>query len=230
MAMSSVEAEYVAAAGCCANILSMKSQLSDYDIIYTMIPIFYDNTNASKNRGKSLYLDYKIFYQSIGLEYNNGQYDDLPLIEAIKAKLLKLGLRNNKGEAPKTFVNRTPMLKTWFPMMMVFSLLKGTKIDIGKIIYTDLITRLLETPRKKYVAYPSVVNHQASVSPTPLLKKLGKKKKSQTMTKPKTKSQGPEDSIIPPKSDDELKELNNDDIFKAREEMEDDFEESQPPP
>ncbi|GJU82179.1 retrovirus-related pol polyprotein from transposon TNT 1-94 [Tanacetum coccineum] len=32
--MSSTEAEYVAAAGCCANILWMKSQLTDYDIIY----------------------------------------------------------------------------------------------------------------------------------------------------------------------------------------------------
>ncbi|GKE50142.1 hypothetical protein Tco_1481400, partial [Tanacetum coccineum] len=32
--MSSAEAEYVAAAGCCANILWMKSQLTDYDIIY----------------------------------------------------------------------------------------------------------------------------------------------------------------------------------------------------
>ncbi|GJW72354.1 hypothetical protein Tco_0129271 [Tanacetum coccineum] len=30
----SVEAEYVAAAGCCANILWMKSQLTYYDIIY----------------------------------------------------------------------------------------------------------------------------------------------------------------------------------------------------
>ncbi|GKB84550.1 hypothetical protein Tco_0956822 [Tanacetum coccineum] len=34
IAMSSAEAEYVAAAGCCANILWMKSQLTDYDIIY----------------------------------------------------------------------------------------------------------------------------------------------------------------------------------------------------
>ncbi|GJY16462.1 retrovirus-related pol polyprotein from transposon TNT 1-94, partial [Tanacetum coccineum] len=34
IAMSSAEAEYVAAAGCYANILWMKSQLADYDIIY----------------------------------------------------------------------------------------------------------------------------------------------------------------------------------------------------
>ncbi|GJW78209.1 hypothetical protein Tco_0139891, partial [Tanacetum coccineum] len=40
------EAEYVAAARCCANILWMKSQLSDYDIHYKMVPIFCDNTSA----------------------------------------------------------------------------------------------------------------------------------------------------------------------------------------
>ncbi|GKC52892.1 hypothetical protein Tco_1075637 [Tanacetum coccineum] len=46
IAMSSVEAEYVAAAGCCANILWMKSQLIDYDIIYEKVPKFCDNTSA----------------------------------------------------------------------------------------------------------------------------------------------------------------------------------------
>ncbi|GJW02096.1 retrovirus-related pol polyprotein from transposon TNT 1-94 [Tanacetum coccineum] len=34
VAMSSVEAEYVSAAGCCAQVLWMKSQLADYDILY----------------------------------------------------------------------------------------------------------------------------------------------------------------------------------------------------
>ncbi|GJU51707.1 retrovirus-related pol polyprotein from transposon TNT 1-94 [Tanacetum coccineum] len=42
---TSAEAEYVAAAGCCANILWMKSQLTNYDIIYEKVPIFCDNTN-----------------------------------------------------------------------------------------------------------------------------------------------------------------------------------------
>ncbi|GJR80246.1 retrovirus-related pol polyprotein from transposon TNT 1-94 [Tanacetum coccineum] len=40
------EAEYVAAAECCANILWMKSQLTDYDIIYEKVPIFCDNTST----------------------------------------------------------------------------------------------------------------------------------------------------------------------------------------
>nr|GEV82662.1 retrovirus-related Pol polyprotein from transposon TNT 1-94 [Tanacetum cinerariifolium] len=46
VAMSSAVAEYVTAARCCANILWMKSQLTDYDIIYEKVPIFCDNTSA----------------------------------------------------------------------------------------------------------------------------------------------------------------------------------------
>ncbi|GJU23962.1 hypothetical protein Tco_1162583 [Tanacetum coccineum] len=46
---TSAEAEYVAATGCCANILWMKSQLTDYDIIYERVPIFCDNTSAIAN-------------------------------------------------------------------------------------------------------------------------------------------------------------------------------------
>ncbi|GJU88705.1 retrovirus-related pol polyprotein from transposon TNT 1-94 [Tanacetum coccineum] len=43
---TSAEAKYVAAIGCCASILWMKSQLSDYVIHYKMVPIFYDNTSV----------------------------------------------------------------------------------------------------------------------------------------------------------------------------------------
>ncbi|GJT28011.1 retrovirus-related pol polyprotein from transposon TNT 1-94 [Tanacetum coccineum] len=46
VAMSSAEAEYVAADGCCASILWMKSQLTDYDIIYEKVTIFCDNTSV----------------------------------------------------------------------------------------------------------------------------------------------------------------------------------------
>ena len=43
---STAEAEYVAAAGCCAQILWMKNQLVDFDCLYEKIPIFSDNTSA----------------------------------------------------------------------------------------------------------------------------------------------------------------------------------------
>ncbi|GKC77995.1 hypothetical protein Tco_1128769 [Tanacetum coccineum] len=46
VAMSSAEAEYVAAAGCYAQVLWIKSQLADYDVLYDKVPIFYDNTSV----------------------------------------------------------------------------------------------------------------------------------------------------------------------------------------
>ncbi|GJR51839.1 retrovirus-related pol polyprotein from transposon TNT 1-94 [Tanacetum coccineum] len=46
VAMSLVEVKDVADVGCCASILWMKSQLSDYDIHYKMVPTFCDNTSA----------------------------------------------------------------------------------------------------------------------------------------------------------------------------------------
>nr|GEZ86227.1 retrovirus-related Pol polyprotein from transposon TNT 1-94 [Tanacetum cinerariifolium] len=41
-----IEVEYVLAAGCCAQVLWIKSQLSDYDVLYDKVPIFCDNINA----------------------------------------------------------------------------------------------------------------------------------------------------------------------------------------
>ncbi|GJZ32641.1 retrovirus-related pol polyprotein from transposon TNT 1-94 [Tanacetum coccineum] len=46
VAMSSAEAKYVAPAGCCAQVLWIKSQLADYDVLYDNVPIFCDNTSA----------------------------------------------------------------------------------------------------------------------------------------------------------------------------------------
>ena len=43
---STAEAEYVSAASCCAQILWMKNQLTDYGVQYTKTPIFCDNTSA----------------------------------------------------------------------------------------------------------------------------------------------------------------------------------------
>nr|GEX64887.1 uncharacterized mitochondrial protein AtMg00810-like [Tanacetum cinerariifolium] len=105
VAMSSPEAEYVDAAGCCANIMYMKSQFSDYDIHYSMVSIFCDNTSAiaisnnpdtnppidnskarplkellikftMKNGQMPLTLEYKTFCESTGLDYNNGDSED----------------------------------------------------------------------------------------------------------------------------------------------------------
>ncbi|GJZ35051.1 retrovirus-related pol polyprotein from transposon TNT 1-94 [Tanacetum coccineum] len=45
-AISSTEAEYIALSGCCAQILWMRSQLSDYGFQFNKIPLYCDNKSA----------------------------------------------------------------------------------------------------------------------------------------------------------------------------------------
>ncbi|GKB30367.1 retrovirus-related pol polyprotein from transposon TNT 1-94 [Tanacetum coccineum] len=112
--------EYVAATGCCANILWMKSQLIDYDIIYENVPIFCDNTSAisiSNNpvlhlRTKHIEIRYyfiidHILKRDIELHFIPTQYqlDDIftkPLDEpTFKRLIVELGMLNidSKPEA-----------------------------------------------------------------------------------------------------------------------------------
>ena len=52
VALSTAEAEYVAAGSCCAQVLWIKQQLEDYGVVQSKIPIKCDNTSAinlSKN-------------------------------------------------------------------------------------------------------------------------------------------------------------------------------------
>ncbi|GJY02884.1 hypothetical protein Tco_0361036 [Tanacetum coccineum] len=46
VATSSAEVEYVAADGCCAQVLWIKTRLADYDFLYDKVLIFCDNTSA----------------------------------------------------------------------------------------------------------------------------------------------------------------------------------------
>ncbi|GJV64545.1 retrovirus-related pol polyprotein from transposon TNT 1-94 [Tanacetum coccineum] len=46
VAISSAEAGYVAVVGCCAQVLWIKSQLANYDVLYDKVPIFCNNTSA----------------------------------------------------------------------------------------------------------------------------------------------------------------------------------------
>ncbi|GJR22388.1 retrovirus-related pol polyprotein from transposon TNT 1-94 [Tanacetum coccineum] len=45
-AISSTKAEYIALSGCCAQILWMRSQLTDYGFTFNKIPLYYDNKSA----------------------------------------------------------------------------------------------------------------------------------------------------------------------------------------
>ncbi|GKB47057.1 hypothetical protein Tco_0897810 [Tanacetum coccineum] len=45
-AISSTEVEYIALSGCCAQILMMRSQLTDYGFAFNKIPLYCDNKSA----------------------------------------------------------------------------------------------------------------------------------------------------------------------------------------
>ncbi|GJV29690.1 hypothetical protein Tco_1386138 [Tanacetum coccineum] len=45
-AFLSTEAEYIALSGCCAQILWMRSQLTDYGFQFNKIPLYCDNKSA----------------------------------------------------------------------------------------------------------------------------------------------------------------------------------------
>ncbi|GJY94545.1 hypothetical protein Tco_0510906 [Tanacetum coccineum] len=147
VAMSSVEVEYVAAAGCCASILWMKSQLIDYDIHYKMnfLREFWSTTVAYDpfpstdkieqcplreflikfsvlNGQRPLTLDLNTFCSSTGLDYNNGKFVAHSTPEAVKKELGKIA------------------------------------INLSKIIYSDLVTKQLNKSRLKYVSYPRFIS------------------------------------------------------------------------
>nr|GEZ52806.1 hypothetical protein [Tanacetum cinerariifolium] len=46
-AISTTEAEYIALSGCCAQVLWMRSQLSDYGFVFNKIPMYCDNQSAT---------------------------------------------------------------------------------------------------------------------------------------------------------------------------------------
>ncbi|GJU66428.1 retrovirus-related pol polyprotein from transposon TNT 1-94 [Tanacetum coccineum] len=46
VAISSTEAEYIALSGCCAQVLWMRSQLTDYGLGFNKIPMYCDNKSA----------------------------------------------------------------------------------------------------------------------------------------------------------------------------------------
>jgi hypothetical protein len=48
VSLSTTEAEYVAAASCCAQLLWMRRTLKDYDVIFEKVPLLCDNESAIK--------------------------------------------------------------------------------------------------------------------------------------------------------------------------------------
>nr|GEU85301.1 hypothetical protein [Tanacetum cinerariifolium] len=72
-AISSTEAEYIALSGCCAQILWMRSQLSDYGLGFNKIPMYCDNksdialccNNVQHSRSKHIDIRYQFIKEPV---------------------------------------------------------------------------------------------------------------------------------------------------------------------
>ncbi|GJY11462.1 hypothetical protein Tco_0379647 [Tanacetum coccineum] len=104
------------------------------------------------NGSKCLILDFKTFCSSTGLDYNKGKYVDHPSHEAVKIKLRKI-VTNVLGEN----YSSTKQI-SFIQQMIAYCHITETKVDIREIIYSDLVTKLLNKTRLKYVSYPRFIS------------------------------------------------------------------------
>ncbi|GJZ52343.1 hypothetical protein Tco_0606858 [Tanacetum coccineum] len=131
------------------------------------------------NGQRPLTLDFKNFCSKTGLDYNNGKYVTHPTPEVVKKELGKISI--NPSYLDKTSVLKNSFLVAWrilftfviqvlggnyssteqvnsIQELLAFNLITGTEVDIGEIIYSDLVTKLLNKSRLKYVSYPRFIS------------------------------------------------------------------------
>ncbi|GJX09172.1 hypothetical protein Tco_0199031 [Tanacetum coccineum] len=136
---------------------------------------------------RPLSLDFHTFCSSTGLDYNNGKYVAHPAPEVVKKELGKIAIN-------RSYLDKTPVLKNSFPVawrivftfviqvlsenyssteqvnsiqqLLAYSLIIGTEVDIGEIIYSDLVTKLLNKSRLKYVSTPILSNSNFTKDPS----------------------------------------------------------------
>ncbi|GJT31595.1 retrovirus-related pol polyprotein from transposon TNT 1-94 [Tanacetum coccineum] len=119
-AISSTEAEYIAMSGCCAQILWMRSQLTDYGLGFNKIPMYCDNKSAialscnNVQHSRSKHIDIRFHFIKehvengvIELYFVNTEYQLADIFtkalarERIEFLINKLGMRSFTPETLK---------------------------------------------------------------------------------------------------------------------------------
>nr|GEZ05457.1 retrovirus-related Pol polyprotein from transposon TNT 1-94 [Tanacetum cinerariifolium] len=120
VAISSMEAEYIALSGCCAQILWMRSQLLDYSLGFNKIPMYCDNksvialccNNVQHSRSKHIDIRYHFIKEQvengvIEIYFVNTEYQLADFFtkalgrERIEFLINKLGMRSFTPETLK---------------------------------------------------------------------------------------------------------------------------------
>ncbi|GKB51137.1 hypothetical protein Tco_0901890 [Tanacetum coccineum] len=125
-AISSTKAEYIALSGCCAQILWMRSQLTDYGFQFNKIPLYCDNksaialccNNVQHSRAKHIDVRYHFIKEQmengivelyfIQTEYQLADIFTKPLPRDRSNFLIeKLSMRSMSSETTKSLVEET---------------------------------------------------------------------------------------------------------------------------
>ncbi|GKG14287.1 hypothetical protein Tco_0353887, partial [Tanacetum coccineum] len=108
-AISSTEVEYIALSGCCAQVLWMRSQLTDYGFGFNKIPMYCDNKSVialccnNVQHSRSKHIDIRFHF--IKEQVENGVVEDIFTKalggERIVFLINKLGMRSFTPETIK---------------------------------------------------------------------------------------------------------------------------------
>ncbi|GJY38049.1 hypothetical protein Tco_0424413 [Tanacetum coccineum] len=118
--ISSTKAEYIALSGCCAQVLWMRSQLTDYGLGFNKIPMYYDNKSAialccnNVQYSRSKHIDIRFHFLKeqvengmVELYFVNTEYQLADIFtktlggERIEFLINKLGMRSFTSETLK---------------------------------------------------------------------------------------------------------------------------------
>nr|GFA40997.1 retrovirus-related Pol polyprotein from transposon TNT 1-94 [Tanacetum cinerariifolium] len=119
-AISSTKAEYIALSGCCTQILWMRSQLTDYGLVFNKIPLYCDNksaialccNNVQHSRSKNIDIRHHFIKEQVEngvvelyfvrTEYQSADIFTKPLArERLEFLINKLGMRSMSSETLK---------------------------------------------------------------------------------------------------------------------------------
>ncbi|GJZ44277.1 hypothetical protein Tco_0591532 [Tanacetum coccineum] len=124
-AISSLEAKYIALSGCCAQILWMLSQLTDFGFQFNKIPLYYDNksvialccNNVQDSRAKHIDVHYHFIKEQVKnrivelyfvrTEYQLADIFTKPLHKKINFLSKKLGMRSMSSKTLKRLAEDT---------------------------------------------------------------------------------------------------------------------------
>ncbi|WVZ85131.1 LOW QUALITY PROTEIN: hypothetical protein U9M48_032083 [Paspalum notatum var. saurae] len=93
VALSTTEAEYIAAASCCSQLLWMKATLSDFGLKYGRIPLLVDSTSAisvAKNpvlHSRTKHIDVRFHF--LRDHYEKGDIDLIHIVKGVDNALIK---------------------------------------------------------------------------------------------------------------------------------------------